>query len=242
VKALCLDFGNTFCKLATMQDGVVVNVIKFAKQDALAEVQKMQLQFGATHSIISSVVNNVDDVLAFLNQHTSCIQLSHLTKLPFAISYKTPHTLGKDRLALIAQAQQQFPTEACLVLACGTCITYNYLNSHNLFVGGGISPGLHMRIKALQHYTQQLPLIDNVPSAPLIGTDTISSMQSGVINGLCAEIDGIIQQYQLLEPKINVVLTGGDATQLALLLKSRIFADANFLFKGLYTILQFSTS
>jgi len=239
MEAICIDFGNTICKAACFTDGELNVVNFFTHQNALTELEKMIAQWRPLHSIISSVLKNDDAILQLLHKQTTCIELHHTTPLPFTMQYQTPETLGKDRLALVARAVEEFPKQNTLVIACGTCVTYNFVNDNAVFLGGAISLGLQMRLQAMQHFTQKLPLAENVAKPNLIGTTTLESLQSGAINGLCAEIDGIIAEYAFLYPKFNVVLTGGDMPQLALLLKSRIFADANFLFKGLYSILSY---
>jgi type III pantothenate kinase len=239
---LCLDFGNTFCKSALIDDGKILDKHQFLVKDALENIEKILSDFSVTHSILSSVLHPQQEVIAYLHQSTIFTELTHYTPLPFINLYKTPSTLGKDRLAVIAFAGIQFPNQNTLVICAGTCVTYNFINYKNEFLGGGISPGLQMRFKAMNHFTQKLPLAENKQTPNVIGNDTISSLQSGAINGLSAEIDGIIEKYELEFEKINVVLTGGDMLQLAVLLKKRIFADADFLFKGLHTILQFNNS
>jgi type III pantothenate kinase len=239
MKVICLDFGNTFCKIAEMENGMLLHVSHFLLEDAEMCIKKVIDSFAPTHAILCSVLHPAYEILALLSNKTILLELTDKTVLPFANLYLSPDTLGKDRLALIAQAAVQFPQQHTLVICAGTCVTYNFINDQNEFLGGAISPGLNMRLKSMHHFTQKLPLAENKQMPNLIGTDTISSLQSGAINGLRAEIDETIASYVFEHGKINVVLTGGDMSQLALLLKSRIFADANFLFKGLYTILQF---
>jgi type III pantothenate kinase len=242
MKVLCLDFGNTFCKSAIIDDSKIITTNQFLLKDAFQNIKNILTNFPTTHSILSSVLHPQLELIDYLKKHTIYIELTEHTKLPYINLYHSPSTLGKDRLAVMAAAWSQFPNQNTLVICAGTCVTYNFINNKNEFLGGGISPGLQMRLKAMQHFTQKLPLAENKQTPALIGIDTISSLQSGAINGLGAEIDGIIAQYELVFKKINVVLTGGDRLQLALLLKRRIFADADFLFKGLYTILQFHNS
>ena len=71
---------------------------------------------------------------------------------------------------------------------------------------------------------------------PLIGYDTKTNMQSGVIAGIAYEMDGFITAYAEKYGNFNVVLTGGDTLYFARRLKNKIFADSNFLFKGLYAL------
>ena len=118
----------------------------------------------------------------------------------------------------------------------GTCITYNFINQFNQFIGGSISPGMEMRFKAMQVFTAKLPLVQAEWNFPLVGYDTKTNMQSGVIGGIAYEMDGFIDEYAQKYGNFNVVLTGGDSAYFARRLKNRIFADSNFLFKGLYAL------
>jgi type III pantothenate kinase len=95
-----------------------------------------------------------------------------------------------------------------------------------------------MRFKALHQFTAKLPEVSADGETILLGYDTETCIRSGVILGIAAEVDGIINQYQTQYPELNVVLTGGDSTLFANRLKSKIFADAHFQFKGLYQILR----
>ena len=126
-------------------------------------------------------------------------------------------------------------------MALGSCVTYNFINKYNSFLGGSISPGMEMRFKSLNHYTAKLPLVKADPTAigwnfPLIGYDTRTNILSGVLMGLAAEIDGIIDNYKEKFSNFNVLLTGGDALYFAHHLKNKIFADPDLIFKGLYAI------
>jgi type III pantothenate kinase len=122
------------------------------------------------------------------------------------------------------------------VIASGSCITYNFINQYGQFLGGSISPGITMRFKSMHDYTAKLPLVTSDWSIPMMGYDTKTNLQSGVMNGVICEIDGMIEKYQNKYNKFNVVLTGGNLSDFASQLKNRIFADAYFLFKGLYVL------
>jgi type III pantothenate kinase len=103
-------------------------------------------------------------------------------------------------------------------------------------LGGGISPGLEMRLKSLNHYTALLPLVPPNADVPLIGYDTATNILSGVIKGMALEMDGFIDEYQARYTNFNVLLTGGDLPYLASHCKNRIFADPDLIYKGLYAI------
>jgi type III pantothenate kinase len=148
--------------------------------------------------------------------------------------------MGADRIALAAAVVKFHPGKNNLVVGLGTAVTYNFINKYNEFLGGGISPGMEMRFRALQDYTAKLPLVKKDWNFPLIGYDTRTNILSGVILGMAKEIDGTIDAYQERYGNFNAVLTGGDSTYFALHLKNPIFADPDFLFKGLYAISEYN--
>jgi type III pantothenate kinase len=147
-----------------------------------------------------------------------------------------PETIGADRLALAAAAVHFYPNKNNLIIGLGTCITYNFINKYHEFMGGGISPGMEMRLKSLNHFTAKLPLVQADSNAPLIGYDTNTNILSGVVIGMAMEMDGMIDAYQQRFRNFNVALTGGDLAHLAPHLKNKIFADPDLIFKGLYAI------
>ena len=171
-----------------------------------------------------------------LAEHSKFHLLSNLTKLPFTAPVTKPETIGADRLALSAGATTFFPGRHNLVIGLGTCITYNFISKYNQFLGGGISPGMAMRLKSLKDYTAKLPLVKADWNFPLVGYDTKTNITSGVILGMAKEIDGIIDAYSERYNNFNVLLTGGDLVHLAPHLENLIFADPELLFKGLYAI------
>jgi type III pantothenate kinase len=119
-----------------------------------------------------------------------------------------------------------FPKQNTLVVDAGTCITYDMLDAQATYFGGSISPGIQMRFRALHEFTGRLPLVSFSPEpTALVGTNTLSSLQSGVVNGVLAEVEGIITQYQQKYPQLNVVFCGGDANFFDSQLKNSIFAS-----------------
>ncbi len=241
--AIGIDLGNTRSKVAVLEDYLVTEIVYTTTVDVVKIVADLQHKYTATACVICKVVHLQDAAITTLENMfpANFLILSANTILPFDVSYTTPHTLGLDRIALMAAASCLYKYETTLVISTGTCVTYNIIENGKTFLGGAIAPGLQMRLKAMHHFTQQLPLVQNVDKVPLIGNNTESSLQSGAINGLVAEMDGIIEKYHGIYPKFNAVLTGGDMMQLQGQLKSKIFADAHFLFKGLYHLLQFNS-
>ena len=196
-------------------------------------------------SILSSVINHNAAIENILAEKSSFLKLDASVKLPFTIPVTRPETMGADRIALAAYAVKFANGKNNLVIALGTCITYNFINKFNSFNGGSISPGLEMRFKSLHDLTAALPLLKMNPDEvnwefPLIGYDTKTNILSGVVLGMLAEIDGIIDAYKEKFGNFNVLLTGGDAANFAHHLKNKIFADPHLVLKGLYAICKYN--
>lgn len=227
---LCLDFGNTRRKYAIFQGSELAETGVLTDLDSLLDTWKPKA------SILSSVIAQEKSLEEQLAARTQFHLLSSKSKLPFTTPVGKPSTIGADRLAICAAAVTFFPGKNNLAIALGTCITYNFINYRHEFLGGGISPGMDMRFKGLRDYTAKLPLVDEDWNFPLIGYDTETNITSGVILGMAKEIDGFIDAYAARYGNFNVVLTGGNSAYFVPHLKNRIFADQEFIFKGLYAI------
>jgi type III pantothenate kinase len=234
---LCLDFGNTRLKAALFSNQQLQQTITLS-ENPVAHLQEIVDTYRPQASILSSVIHHPSEVETLLQEHTQFHRLSHRSKLPFSIPVGKPETVGADRLAIAAAAVHLFPRQHTLVIALGTCITYNFINKDHQLIGGSISPGMEMRFRAMHEYTAKLPLVKGDWNVPLIGYDTVSNMQSGVILGMAKEIDGIIDAYQERFSNFNAVLTGGSLPFFESHLKNEIFADPELIFKGLYAISQ----
>jgi type III pantothenate kinase len=232
---LCFDFGNTRKKVAVFNEAAIEKAIVLP-DDSIETIQSLINEFQPTKSILSSVIDHntaIEELLAF---KTKFHKLSHLTRVSFTTPVGKPETIGADRLALCAAAVHYYPTTNNLVIGMGSCVTYNFINKYHEFVGGAISPGLEMRLKALNYYTAKLPLVKADSNLPLIGYDTTTNILTGVVLGLAKEIDGFIEAYREQFRNFNVLLTGGDIVYLGSHLKNKIFADPDLIFKGLYAI------
>ncbi|HJS54835.1 MAG TPA: type III pantothenate kinase [Chitinophagaceae bacterium] len=235
MNTLCFDFGNTRLKVAFFQNAKLAEVIVI-ENDGIATIESILKKFDAQKAILSSVIDHNPEIENLLGVKTKFHKLNHLSKLPFTTPVGKPETIGADRLALSAAAVYFFPKQHNLVIGMGSCITYNFINADHEFLGGGISPGMEMRMKALNQFTAKLPIVQPHGNVPLIGYDTVSNILSGVVIGMANEIDGFINSYRERLSNFNVHLTGGDLVYLAPHLKNQIFADPELIFKGLYAI------
>ena len=235
MNTLCFDFGNTRLKTAFFQNAKLAEVIVI-ENDEIATIGSILEKFDVQKTILSSVINHNPEIETLLTQKTKFHKLSHLSKLPFTTPVGKPETIGADRLALNAAAVYFFPKQHNLVIGMGSCITYNFINADHEFLGGGISPGMEMRMRSLNQFTAKLPIVKPDGNVPLVGYDTVTNILSGVVLGMAKEIDGFIDVYKERYGNFNVHLTGGDLVYLAPHLKNQIFADPELIFKGLYAI------
>ncbi|WNH09237.1 type III pantothenate kinase [Thalassobellus suaedae] len=240
---LIIDVGNSFVKLAVYSKNKLIfkEIVEIDK--VLEHIISIKNKYNKlTNAIISSVGRLRKDDIKVINQLFDLLVLDSRTKLPFKNLYKTPNTLGVDRIALVCASVNQYPKNNVLVIDAGTCITYDFINTKNEYLGGAISPGLRMRYKGLNNLTATLPLLDTKTPNNIIGNSTEESIHSGVVNGVLKEIDGVIKEYEQKYSDLTVILTGGDANFLSKQLKSSIFANSNFLLEGLNFILKFNSN
>ncbi|RLJ67460.1 type III pantothenate kinase [Lacinutrix venerupis] len=238
---LIIDVGNTFTKLAVFEKNKLIDKKRIETKNCISGIRELQKIHGnLINAIVSSVGALDNDTLEYVDKEFKLQILSYKTNLPFKNLYSTPKTLGIDRIALVCASVEEFPDNNVLIIDAGTCITYDFINNKNEYLGGAISPGIRMRYKAMHNQTAGLPLLKTEVPKNLIGDSTASSMHSGVVNGVLNEIDGCITQYLEDYQDLTVILTGGDAKMLSKQLKSSIFANSNFLLKGLNFILNYN--
>ena len=238
---LIIDAGNTSTKLAAFNQGRILMQWQAPNDQLLQAVDEaIQTYPGIKQAIIASVSFLKESQLTAIGKKTTLYTLNTEFKLPFENQYASPETLGADRIALAAAAVLQYPDQDVLIIDAGTCVTYDLVSKEAAYLGGAISPGLHMRYKALHHYTDRLPELIPADFPDFIGDSTNNSIHSGVVNGLCREIDGVIDQYESRYPVLTVILTGGDAQFLSNRLKKAIFAHSNFLLEGLNFLLEYN--
>ncbi len=235
MNTLCFDFGNTRLKAALFQNSKLIEIFIF-ENDGVEIIGSVLKNFDIQKTILSSVIDHDPEIENLLSSKTKFHKLNHLSRLPFTTPVGKPETIGADRLALSAAAVYFFPKQHNLVIGMGSCITYNFINADHEFLGGGISPGMEMRMKSLNQFTAKLPIVKPDGNVPLVGYDTVTNILSGVVMGMANEIDGFINAYKERYGNFNVHLTGGDLVYLAPHLKNQIFADPELIFKGLYAV------
>lgn len=237
---LTVDVGNTRIKSAVFEGSKVLENFVFEKKELEKKIEEILKKFPNCSDLVVASVGNIEkqSFLAFekeLNIHF----LTHEDVFPFVNKYATPKTLGIDRMVLAAGATLQFPKQNRLVIDAGTCITYDFIDENDNYLGGAISPGLRLRYEALHNYTAKLPLLALELPDSYIGNSTQQAIHSGVVNGFVYEIDGFIDEYRANFSNFIIILTGGDAEFLAKRLKNTIFANSNFLLESLSHLFQY---
>lgn len=231
---LTIDVGNSRIKAAVFEHNKQVDFFIFETNEALKNFENIFQKYPNLQKIILSSVGKLDEeVVNFIKSQFQTEIIDHKSKFPFTNLYATPETLGIDRMVLAAGATLIYPNQNKLIIDAGTCITYDFVNAENQYLGGAISPGIKIRYKSLNNYTSKLPLLTLSEDFEIIGNSTKSAIHSGVINGVIFEIEGFISQYSLKNQDLTIILTGGDAEFLAKRLKSTIFANSNFLLESL---------
>lgn len=231
---VAIDFGNTFIKAGLFDGEELKDRVVFRDQE---ELKTFLQNFSGEALIISSVSGDPEVVASWAKGFEKVFIVSAKLPIPITNQYATPETLGVDRLAAVCGAASLYPGKACLVIDAGTCLKFELLDENAVYHGGAISPGVTMRFRAMNAFTARLPLVDPIIDPPLIGDSTTTCMQSGVINGMVAEIQGIVARYKERFPDLHVILTGGDAHFFENKLKGSIFAGPELVLRGLNSIL-----
>lgn len=236
---LIIDAGNTSVKLAIFEQDHLIEQMQAPNANFSDAVNDLFERHPDISNAIVATVSFLDEQqLNSITHKCELLHVNHALKIPFKNQYASPETLGADRIALAASAVLNYPNQNVLVVDAGTCVTYDMVTQEGDYLGGAISPGLQMRYDALQHFTNRLPALEPEDYPDFIGDTTQNSIHSGVINGVCREIEGVIDQYLSRYPHLTVILTGGNAQFLSKRLKKPIFAHSNFLLEGLNFLLE----
>lgn len=236
---LAIDIGNSFAKLAILKNGDIVHKERHHKL-LVGNVNALHKKFGFSKAILSSTRVLDQRVITAIQRKYDIIILDHNTPIPIKNLYRTPETLGRDRLAAVIGAYVMYPKQNCAVIDLGTCNTFDLIDKNGNFHGGNISPGVDMKLKAMNHFTSKLPLPNRQFNDDPMGKDTTSALQNGAFWGTIFEIESFIHRMNALFTPLNVILTGGDAEIFGSKLNSKIFVAPNLVLVGLHEILKYN--
>jgi type III pantothenate kinase len=231
---LAIDAGNSGIKYGLFDNHQLLFNGKLNKGESIKSIISQKNLDKITTIISCSVLNdsNIPDL-----PNVSHLLIDKDSNFPFPIHYKSPETLGIDRIVACSGAYSD--KTDLLIIDAGSCITYDFIKYGEGYFGGAISPGIEMRFRSMNNFTDKLPFISQFENNPqVLGTTTTSCLTSGTIHGIVHEINGFIQYFDSKSSNLRVFLTGGDSIFLGAELKSGIFVDQNLVLKGLNSLIQ----
>jgi len=239
---LTIDQGNT-CVKVDIWDGNSDKIVASRTFDTL-QVSDLKMlcnghkPYAAIYCTVSERDRIIIESLASLTQHA--VEMSVDTPMPVRIAYTTPRTLGLDRVAAAIGAYSLCEANRdILVIDIGTAITYDIVSADGIYRGGNIAPGVDMRLRALNHFTARLPLvtIDDTADVPQWGTDTVSALRAGALEGVVGEI---LHYRNSAGAGAHIVVTGGQAPLILRHLPFQPITHPHLVSLGLYTILRYN--
>ena len=226
---LIIDIGNTALK-ASWCDGMTLGkTFRYQGERMMDFILSLTAKSRPHIMVLSSVRNFSEGNVRRLEQE--CDRLVVVDMEVFA-DHGIPENITPDRAASIIASRYLFKGKGCMIFDFGTTLSVDFLDADGRYLGGNISPGLRTRFKALNRYTKSLPLVNTPESVAELGTDTVSSIEAGVISGIVFELEG----YALRHPEKMSVFTGGDAIYFVKKMKNSIFAVSNLVMMGLALI------
>ena len=237
---LIIDIGNSRTKLVAF-DG------DDAADQSIAEGHSLELLAGFCQrhtfsaAIVSSVIDITPEACEALHQ-LPCPLLTFAadTPTPLHNRYRTPATLGRDRLAAAVGAATLLPRHSLLIADMGSCITFDFVSDRGTFVGGNITPGLHARLRAIDEFFPRLPHVDTDGDLPELGYDTPTAIRAGVVRGIIHELNGYIDFYSRRYPNLHTFVTGGDADIIVRHNARHTTIDPLLVARGLNVILDYN--
>lgn len=236
---IVLDIGNTRIKTGFYSDYELIETKSFSEKISIELLENIWNKTNPNSCIVSSTAQLPENIKEWLKIKRT-LMFSSSTPIPVTLNYKTPETLGRDRIAGAIAANHIFPKNSSLVIDLGTCITYDLINEQKIYHGGAISPGMKMRFQAMNSFTGKLPLIEKPEFITDNGRSTTESLNKGVMSGIAHEINGFVRSYTQQYNNLKVILTGGDASLFEQHIENPIFAAPNLILDGLNLVLLYN--
>lgn len=236
---ITIDRGNTATKIVVWEGRRAI--WRHAFPDfSRADAEMINRNYPGSKVILCSVVGDDSEFMELLGSvfnHDNISILTSDTPLPIDIGYATPATLGMDRVAAAVGGWTLYPGHNLLIVDVGTAVTYDVVTADGCFSCGNIAPGVGMRLKALEHFTAKLPLVDSRGETPQFGISTETAMRSGAVFGVVGEI---MYYLSKLPSDTRLVLTGGWGTDIARHLTVRATIKPCLVSIGLNSILSYN--
>lgn len=237
---LVLDIGNTRSKFGVFDaDSTLIKsgvTVEF-DVDLLLEIQS---EYGIDNACLSTTRSIDKEDIRRIADKMHLLVVDETVKVPIKSLYKTPSTLGKDRLAAVVGAYTNYPGESCLCVSAGTCITTDFIDGLGVYQGGNIAPGIMMRLQAMHEYTDKLPLVEAIYNEDELGKSTTEALQNGAVRGAILELESFIELINQKFGPIRTLISGGDSNFFVENTKYQIFAHSNLVLEGLNEIMKFN--
>jgi len=248
---VCLDVGNThivvgiyengFCKTYRLSTNPHITVDELGIK--IVDILRFNNSKINTYEfIVSSVVPQIDSVIKDMcikYFNTKALFVEPGVKTGIKIRLDNPKELGADILVGAVAAVEEYGTNV-LVIDMGTAITLVYINQNKELLGGTIFPGIRTAFSSLFSGTAKLEETGYDKPKDIIGSDTKSCIQSGMVYGYVSMLEGMINKYHEKLGPFKTVITGGDAMKLKEMLSSveDCYFDSDLLIKGLKIIYE----
>ncbi len=249
---LTIDIGNTNITLGTYDGNILSFTARLATEHkktadqyaveinsllSLYNLEPSDIEDAIISSVVPSVGKSVSNAVSKLC-HIVPLMLGPGVKTGLNIKIDNPAQLGADLVAGAVGALDSY-TMPCVIIDMGTASTLSVLDRNGTFIGGAIAAGVRLTLKALAENTAQLPSIPIEPPKSVIGANTVECMQSGLVFGTAAMIDGMLDKIETeLGETPTVVATGGLSKEIISLCNRNIIYNENLLLDGLRAIYE----
>ncbi len=238
---LAVDIGNTLSKAAVFEDGQAVETFRGGSVDVEFLTDIIAAYPGMDSAIYVSSRGEVPEIERYLSENVRrLVKFGPGVPIPIRNLYRTPDTLGSDRLAAAVGANALYPGSNVLIADFGTAITFDVVTAAGEFLGGNISPGLSTRLRAMHDYTGRLPLVEKDGEVQFTGTSSETALRSGAVNGIVYETEGYICRLAGMYDPLRIIFTGGDSDFFAKRVKNTIFVTYDLVVYGLNRILEYN--
>lgn len=220
---MALDIGNTNTKIGIFDGNKMVKTLRLSNSTARTSdeygfyINNILLEGGiSSDNITGAIMSSVNPNFNYTFEHminyyykVKPITVGAGIKTGLKIKYDNPKEVGSDRIMGCVAAHGYYGGN-CIVVDCGTATTFNVVNAEGEFLGGLISFGLKSGSDALSSSAAKLPKVELTRPASVIGKNTITNMQSGLILGYTGMIEYIVSKIkEETGAPYKVIATGG---------------------------------
>jgi len=238
MKKLAIDIGNTFIKCGVFENNKIVDR---ASIKSTKELMGLLTKHSVSQTVICSVVPQKNkEFVNYLKKHTQApVQNIHYKKTHLKLNVEEPESVGNDRLCNVFGALQLY-SSPLIIIDFGTATTYDVVNKKNEFIGGIIAPGVETSTKNLISKAALLKNIDLVFPSSVIGNNTTNNIQSGIMFGAVAQVEGLVKKIQLeSNTHHTLILTGGFSKLISPHLNIDHVLEIDLTLKGMFYINEF---